>query len=39
MPILLIHGEQDTFVPFKMVYQLHQAGKDLNEMLIILEFM
>ncbi len=35
VPILLIHGEEDTFVPFNMVYQLHQAGKNMNELLVI----
>lgn len=35
IPILFIHGDADTFVPTKMVYELYEAANTEKELLII----
>ncbi|MDR0404519.1 MAG: alpha/beta hydrolase [Oscillospiraceae bacterium] len=35
LPILFIHGDRDTFVPIKMVHDLHDAAKTKKQKLII----
>lgn len=35
VPILFIHGNEDTFVPFKMVYELYEACASEKELLVV----
>lgn len=35
IPILFIHGDKDTFVPFKMMHEVYEAAKVEKEKLII----
>lgn len=35
VPIMFIHGEKDTFVPFEMVYELYEAANTEKELYVV----
>ena len=35
LPIMFIHGEKDTFVPFEMVYELYEAANTEKELYVV----